>query len=389
MNPWRGLTGLRGEIWFLCGATLVNRMGTMALPFLVLYLTQGMHWRPEEAGFALFLYGTGALAAAPASGRMADTLGHLLTMRASLWGSGALMFLIPLVKGHLILFLLAFLWGALTQAFSPSVLALLASLSAPDQRKAVFSLQRLSVNLGMGMGPALGGVLAHHSYRWVFVVDGVTTMAAAILLGRYPITPCDRPFPVPGPSRRAWKDPRLARLLLGFLPVLLVFTQIQGVLPLWVVRDLGLGNPFFGLLFTVNTLAIVSLEVPLNLRMAAWKSGPQMLLGSCFYAVGFGLTNWATSRSGMVAVVLIWTFGEMILLPAVSDAVVSLAPHDRRGEYLGLHAATFAAAFTLGPWLGVLAYARLGPPWVWAGGFLLAAFGGLVLGRFRTSGNGR
>jgi predicted MFS family arabinose efflux permease len=356
----------------------------MALPFLVLYLTQGRGWRAEDAGAALLVYGAGALSTAPFSGRLADRWGHLRVLKASLWASSGAMMLLPFANMRWALYLLIFAWAAFTQAFSPSAMALLASLADPRQRKAVFSLQRLAVNLGMSVGPALGGIIAHQSYAWVFWTDGLTTLAAAALMCIFPFVHATPAASGAGTPSSAWRDHRLGQLLLGFLMVLLVFTQIEGALPLWVVKDLDLGNPFFGLLFTVNTLAIVTLEVPLNLRMAKWTHGQQMLMGSSLYAAGFGLTQWATTRTHLVGVVLVWTFGEMILLPAVGDAVATLAPPDRRGEYMGLHAATFAAAFTLGPWLGVLTYARLGPSWVWAGGFTLAALGGVLLGRFKA-----
>lgn len=35
-NPWRGLRGLPPELWVLFAVTLVNRIGTMVLPFLAL-----------------------------------------------------------------------------------------------------------------------------------------------------------------------------------------------------------------------------------------------------------------------------------------------------------------------------------------------------------------
>lgn len=83
---------------------------------------------------------------------------------------------------------------------------------------------------------------------------------------------------------------------------------------------------------------------------------------------------------------MVWTFGEMILFPAMSDAVATLAPADRRGEYMGLLSLCFAAALTLGPWLGVLTYAKAGPRVVWLATFAIAGISGLLLARFRTPG---
>lgn len=384
-HPWRGLRGLPSDVWLVCASTLVNRLGTMALPFLVLYLTQGRSWTPAEAGTAMMVYGAGALVTGPVAGRLADRLGHAQVLKASLWTSGILLLLLPFASARSLLFGLIFLWAALTQAFWPSAMALLAERAAPEQRKAVYALHRLAVNLGMAVGPALGGVIAHRSFTWVFWTDGLTTLAGAAVLTLFLRSrPSPRGRAEAAATASAWRDRHLAYLLLAFLPVLMVFFQIEGALPLWVTRDLGFSTRFFGLLFTLNTLLIVALEVALNLAMAHWPHGRQLLAGSLCYAAGFGLTGLVRTKAALLGTVVVWTFGEMILLPAMADAVATLSPPERRGEYMGLYSTTFAAGLALGPWLGVLAYARLGPAAVWTGCFLTAALGGLMLARFRT-----
>jgi predicted MFS family arabinose efflux permease len=374
-------------VWLVCASTLINRLGTMALPFLVLYLTEGRRWTPAEAGYGMLVYGAGALTAGPFAGRLADRLGHVHVLKASLWSSGALLLLLPFATIKPLLFALIFLWAGLTQAFWPSAMALLTGLARPEQRKGVFALHRLAANLGMAVGPAMGGFIAHHSYRWVFWTDGLSTLAGALLLSLVLKAPPPASLPhnhTPGQS--PWRDRHLAYLLLPFIPILMVFFQIEGTLPLWVVRDLGLGSRFFGLLFTVNTLVIVLLEVPLNLAMSHWPHRRLLLLGALCLAVGFGLMAWATGYAMMILTTVIWTFGEMILFPAMSDAVATLAPPDRRGEYMGLLSFSFAAGLALGPWLGVLAYAQVGPRVVWCSTFFIAGGAGLLLMRFRPPG---
>ncbi len=385
MNPWKGLGGLPREVWLVCASTLVNRLGTMALPFLVLYLTQARHWTPEQAAFGMMVYGAGALVAGPFSGRLADRLGHAQVLKASLWCSGALLLLLPFATARPLLFGLIFLWAGLTQAFWPSAMALMTGLATPEKRKAVFALHRLSANLGMAVGPAMGGFIAHHSYRWVFWTDGLSTLLGALVLTLLLKARPRAELPHDHqPGQSPWRDRHLAFLLLPFIPLLMVFFQIEGTLPLWVVQDLGLGSRFYGLLFTVNTLVIVALEVALNLALARWPHGRQIFLGAACLALGFGLTAFARGQVLLIVTTVIWTFGEMILFPAMSDAVATLAPPDRRGEYMGLLSLCFAAALALGPWLGVLGYAKLGPQAVWLACFPICLGAGFLLFRFRT-----
>src|SRR5512146_421356 len=99
MNPWKGLRGLPRPLWTLALATLINRAGTMALPFLVLYQMRVLHLGAPQAGVALVVYGVSAMAAAPLGGRLSDRLGSVPVMKASLTASGLLMIVLPFVKG--------------------------------------------------------------------------------------------------------------------------------------------------------------------------------------------------------------------------------------------------------------------------------------------------
>ena len=389
MNPWKGLAKLPSRVWILCGCTLVNRMGTMALPFLALFLIQGCRWTPQAASTAMLVYGAGSIGSAPLWGKLADRMGHTRMLALSLWGSGAFLLVIPFAPTRILLLLAIFLWAVLTQAFSPSSMALLTDLAPPEQRRAVFALHRLVTNLGLALGPALGGIIASYGFRWVFWTDGATTLASATLLmlcfapGEVQLAPREDQDLSHG--RSAWRDRGFLYLLLGFFPVLLVFSQTGGVLPLWVVNSLGFTPRFFGLLFTLNTIMIVLLEVALNLATAHWPHQRLFVLGSLLFAVGFGVTGLVRSHTGLLATVVIWTFGEMIMLPASSDAVALIAPPHRRGEYLGLFSFTIALAMAMGPWLGIMAYAHASSASVWAGCGVAGAISALMLSRCRLS----
>lgn len=385
MHPWKGLRGLPRAVWLVSFTTLVNRLGTMALPFLVLYLTEARRWTEAEAAKAMLVYGLGCLAASPFSGRLADRWGHARVLRSSLWLSGLALMLLPFATHRIALYPLIFAWAAFTQAFWPSAMALITTLVPPEKRKAAFALHRAAVNLGMAVGPATGGLIAHRSFRWVFWTDGLTTLASGVLLtlllGQVVQAPSKGGEEEPTAS--AWSDHRLLWLLVGLLPAFFVFFQIEGAYPLWVARDLGHGKPFFGFLFTVNTILIVVLEVGLNMAMARWPHGRQMALGALCYALGFGLTGWAHSKGMLIGTVALWTLGEMVLLPSASDAVASLAPPARRGEYMGLYALTFAMALAIGPALGMWVYTRIGPFWVWPACIGSAGLSAWMLSRFR------
>ena len=77
MKAWRDLKGMPRGVWVLFATTLVNRAGTMVLPFLVLYLTRDLGFTAGQAGAVLFVYGVGAFISAALSGRLSDALGPM------------------------------------------------------------------------------------------------------------------------------------------------------------------------------------------------------------------------------------------------------------------------------------------------------------------------
>ena len=356
MNPWRGLAGLPRALWVLAGATLVNRSGTMFLPFLILYLTKDMGVSPSAAGGVFALFGIGALTAGPFAGRFADRFGPVRLMRISLVASGTLLLLVPLARSLASIAVLTLLLALAGEGFRPASLSVISHLAAPDQRKAAFALQRLAVNLGMSVGPALGGFLAAVSWPALFLADGVTSLLAAVTLVL--LFPKDVSFPSARPAgeephrREGFRDPALDYFLLALLPVAVVFFQHESSMSVYVVRDLGFAVWTFGLLHTVNTLMIVFLEVPLNLAMSRWPHRYSLSLGSALVAVGFGSLAFARSLPAVILTIVVWTFGEMVLLPAMSSFVAEISPSGSRGVYMGLYTMAFNFAIVVGPPLG-------------------------------------
>jgi predicted MFS family arabinose efflux permease len=381
-NPWRGLGALPAQAWILFATTLVNRAGTMALPFLALYLTRYLGESEREAGFALTCFGVGALVSAPLAGLLSDRFGATRVMQLALAASGTALFVLPLARSVALVFALTALWAAFGEAVRPASLAAMTMAVREDQRRVAFALNRLAINLGMSIGPAVGGILATVSFPLLFIVDGATSLAAAALL-----TVLARTLPVAHVHsrpinrqalRELFANRRLALFLAGVLLVHVLYVQLNSALPLYVVDTLGLSTTFFGLLFVVNTALIIVLELPLNIRTAEWPYRVTLCLGAILIAAAWGGMALAAGALGVVAMIVVFTFGEMISSPASASYVAELAPPGRSGAYMGLYTFTYALSIVVGAPLGTVGFAALGPR-LWA---LLAAIGVVATGLF-------
>src|SRR5687767_15286553 len=158
----------------------------MVLPFLTLYLTLERGFQPASAGLALTVYGLCAIVTAPLAGRFSDRFGGLKIMKLSLILSGLIIFVFPFATSLTGIFVVCGLWAFATEAFRPPSMAIIGDLAGPERRKMAFALSRLAINLGMSIGPVIGGFLAMKSFRTLFYVDGATAILAGALIAFMP-----------------------------------------------------------------------------------------------------------------------------------------------------------------------------------------------------------
>ncbi|HXO19742.1 MAG TPA: MFS transporter [Thermoanaerobaculia bacterium] len=387
-NPWRGLAGLPARLWLLFAVTLINRAGTMVLPFLALWLTRERGFSAGRAGAYFALYGLTGIAAAPLAGRLADRFRPLPVLVAALLTSGAVLLVFPLARHPAALALAVVAFAAGSETFRPASLAAITAWTTPAERRMGFSLSRLAINLGMSVGPAVGGFLAAWSFRALFAVDAVTSLlAGAVLLLAAPRVPAGLAAQAPAsPAAGARRANPLTdrRFLLFLLPVALVFIvffQHEAAMPVYLVRDLGLSPATYGLMFTVNTLLIVALEVPLNARTALWPFRRSLTAGALLCGIGFGGMALAHGVPGFAATVVVWTFAEMILLPSAAAYAAHLAPGERQGSYMGAYSMIAALGFSVGPWLGLKLLDAWGGRTFWSATFVVAAVAALLFSR--------
>ncbi len=381
--------GLPQPIWLLAISALINRSGTMVLPFATLYLTKELGWTDTEAGFALFFYGAGAMLGSFSGGWLADRIAVGIVLAASLVLNGVGFLVLEHLKsqGAICWFLAAL--GTFAEAFRPANATALSAIAGPANRVRAFTLYRLAINLGMSIGPVLGGFLAEIDYRWLFRVDGATCLAAAAMLaiwfrgaeatGRA----ADRPDEGLATGRSPWRDgPFFALLGLAVL-LAMVFFQIQSTYPLALNRVYGFSEATIGLALAVNTVIIVLFEMVLA---HALRDAPQLRLvawGSLLFGVGLALLPLGRSLAYVCLTIVVWTLGEMLSLPFLQGVVAERADAKRRGTYLGLLSFAFSIAYMLGPLVGTWTIEHHGPAALWyacgaAGLVLWLGFQGLA-----------
>jgi predicted MFS family arabinose efflux permease len=365
--------GLGRPVWLLSVASLINRAGTMVMPFLLLFLVEKRGFTTTEAGRTLALYGLAAMVASYAGGRLCDRFGAVRILKGSLLLTGFAFLALGRVEGRLAIAGMVILLSLVGEVFRAANLTALTAASAPGERSRSIALLRLAINAGMAVGPSAGGLLAAYGYDWLFVVDGATSILAAGLLqiafpgGSAAVAPGPAPAVAAPPARSAFRDrPLLAILGLVFLLNTVTF-QIASTFPL-SLRDLyGFSKAWIGLTLAVNTLIIIAFEMVLVHSLSHRDPLKVAGVGAVLFCGGLALLPFGHGFGYLACTVVIWTLGEMLVFPLVTSAVAARAPEESGGAYMGLLSLSFAAAFVVAPLVGTWVYEQLGPRVLWLG----------------------
>lgn len=367
--------GLPRDVWNLSLISFVHRSGTMVLPFLTLYLTTRQGFSGREAGAVLSLYGIGAIGGAYIGGWLSDRIGAMSAQFVSLCLSAGGLMLLSTMQSPLTIIVVVLLWSIVTESSRPANATALAELSSPALHIRAFSLRRLGMNLGMSIGPAVGGVIAASSYRWLFFIEAGVCLLAAGLLWRL--------FPHARRVVRAKEHDQTATVSTGTIPhspwrdgVFLVIVglltlqatvlcQLFGAYPLTLNEQYRLPEYTIGMVFTLNTLVIVVFQMPIVRAVERFDSLKVVGVGAFLLCGGFGLLPLASTMGPIGITVLVWTAGEMLTMPLLEGFVANRSPVESRGQYMGLFSAAFSLAFVLAPFGGTWVYEVWGYQMVW------------------------
>lgn len=369
-------SGLPRDIWLLSLFALVNRAGTMVLPFFALFLIRERGLTILAAGQLVALYGVGSIAGSFLGGWLSDRIGSIRAQQASLLSAGVGYLVILYVESIPALGVVVLLSSIAGEGFRPAVMTAIAHRAPQQIRARSFALLRLAINLGMAIGPAVGGFLATYSYTHLFVVDAATSWLAAILLtrrlrggragGRE-----DEPRPLPS-ARSPWRDGPFLLLLLLVVAMGASLFQVFSTLPIHLREAYLLRENSIGLVLAFNATLIVMFEMVLT----HWTERRNRMfligLGAFLICAGLSLLPLGTSIALAVLSTMVWTVGEMLVLPLLSTVVAERAAGGRQGRYMGLYNVAFSISFVIAPLAGTAIYARLGPEVLWFG---LAGFG--------------
>lgn len=368
-NAYRGLPR---DAWMLALVEVVNRSGTMVFFFMTLYMTQTFSVSAEKAGFVLAAYGFGALLGSYLGGKLTDSLGAYMVQKGSLLLCGVFYIVLGQLKSYGLIMAMMFVLGAVSEAFHPANSTAMSQVCPAELRTKGFALNRLSANLGITIGPALGGYLALVNYELLFWIDGLTCLAALLVFYLYfkhasrPPVEAATEAVINGKAKPSiLKDIFFLKLVSYLFVMGIIFVQLFTTFPLYCKNVYGLPENEVGLLIAINTILIVTVEM---LLMEKLKGKPLIKItatGALLIGLGFGMMPLGRGFLFAAFTVVVWTMGEMLALPSLTTIIANHSDDSVRGKYMGMFSFAFALALSVGPGIGTWVYDSLGPEWLW------------------------
>ena len=351
-------SGLSRNSWYLCVVMLINRSGTMVVPFMSIYCIQQLHFSIVQAGVIMALFGTGSIAGAFAGGKLTDRIGFYDLQVGALLSGGLLFLLLGYQRSFVPLCIGTFILSFCNDSFRPANSTAIAHYSSEENKTRSYSLNRLAVNLGWAVGGGLGGFLASVNYHLLFWVDGSTNILAALML----LTLMPRKHVVKTIKKReemevsasAYKDK--IYLVFIFLATLfgMCFFQFFIMQPVFYKIQWHFSETFIGILMALNGILITVIEMVLVHNLEGRRNGLIYISAGIFVGgIGFSLLNvLPPSAWAAIVVVVLVTLSEMMSMPFMNSFWISRTTPYNRGEYAALYTMSWSTAQVFAPFLG-------------------------------------
>jgi MFS family permease len=377
--------------YVLLAGRFINMVGnSLVFPFLAVFLASRLGGSLASVGLAMGAYGVVQVMSVLSGGVFADAWGRRRVMLLSLGAGAVAAYVVGIVGPLWALFVALACMGFSLPLFQPASMALVADLVPQEKLNESYALLRMASNAGIIIGPMVGGLLADHSFYWLFALDAVAlALFFGLVLFKIPEARPVAHRETLATTVRGLKLVATDGIFLGFAALWavawLVYSQLYQVLPAYLHLDLHFPAGIFGYLAAENAVLVVALQIPIARLTSRLQSFAAMAVGVAFYGLGFLVMMMASGLVGFMVAVLVITLGENVLNPAAATWVALHAPAHLRGRYMGFQSLASRIGSAMGPVMGGALLTKGSGPWLTVTAVVAFAGAAALLRRSRTS----
>jgi MFS family permease len=368
------------QFWLLFWGLLISTIGTsMIWPFLMIYVSERLNLPLTLVASLMTLNAGMGLLSSFFAGPIIDRAGRKWVMAISLFATGLVYLGLSRADSLPAFAVLMAISGAFNPLYRVGADAMMADLIPAERRADAYSLLRTSNNLGVALGPALGGFIATISYAiaFYFAASGLVIyglLVTFLAIETLPVRPMDdvRTGEMVkeryGGYGRVLADRQFISFVGSYTLTQMCAAMIWVLLAVYAKENYAVSESLYGFIPMTNALMVVFFQYSVTQVTKRRQPLSTLAVGALFYSVALGSVALGSSFWGFWLSMVILTVGELIQSPTATTLAANLAPAEMRGRYMSLYGLTWGVASGVGPVLGGLLNDQLGPKAIWYGG---------------------
>ena len=374
------------QFWLLFWGMLISASGnSMIWPFITLFLIQKLDISLTTATLLLTIKSVTILFASFLAGPLTDRFGRKNAMVISV-GATSLVYILMAFGTSIPYFVALMAFSGLVQPlYRIGADAMIADMLPMEQRADGYSLIRMINNVGVAIGPMVGGFLAATSYAATFFIGAVCLAAFTFIIVFWIRETLDKTVIQAGGVGQdfkeyglIFKDALFMKTCMGFTLAMMGAVQLFVLLGVYGKANFAIPENHFGLVITVNALMVVLLQYPVTQITKKRPPLTVMVTGAFLYALGLGSIAFGSNAWHFALSMVIVTTGELILVPTTTTLVANLAPATMRGRYMSIYSLTMGVGQGIGPVMGGFLNDNIAPAAIWYGTMVLGLLSALV-----------
>jgi MFS family permease len=363
--------------------------GGMTLSLLLVYLHDMRGFSNTFGGLLLSWGAFISIVASTPMGALVDRIGPKKVIIGGLILNSAAAFSLAFVTTHLHAILALTAINFAGQAVWPSQSVVLTRVTPEEHRQKIFAFMFMLLNLGLGLGGLFSSLIIQSgslfSFQLMYWIDGATFFVYLAIILTMHGEGLDKYVPqAHEPKQGTYGDLfKIKPLMLLGVGGIILFTfgygVIQAGIPIYATQFLGLSPKWLGIIFGVNTLAIVVLQ-PFVMRVIEKYSKYTALISigivwslSWLFVGVSPLLPLVASGIALCVSQLIFAVGEMIQAPTIPTLANELAPEHIRGRANAWMSLQWSVSGVAGPAItGVMLGAD--KPTLWVASMFIGSF---------------
>ncbi|HSW40769.1 MAG TPA: MFS transporter [Acidobacteriota bacterium] len=342
----------------------------------------------REVGWLVASFTLPGVFLTPVMGVLADRLGrkNILVPSLILFGIAGFSCIFADTFGQLLL--IRFFQGIGAASLGSINVTLIGDLYSAPRRTEIMGYNASVLSIGTAAYPAVGGVLAMAGWQYPFVLPILAIPLGIMIVFRLK-TPAAAPKQELGAYlRNTWRNINQRSVWGLFILNILAFFLIYGAyltyLPLLMETSLRSTSLTIGLVMSLAsvTMAIVSASIGKINRL--FRPRMILIIGVGFYLASMVLYAFSDSYLFIMLPVLLYGFGQGMVLPTMQTLLLEFAPIEQRAAFMSINSMVLRIGQTTGPVVIGFAYALGGTQYAFlSGGVVAVIMLGIVLGMVR------